>query len=188
MSGGLFHGIQLWVNLPRVQKMSPPRYQDLASSQVGLLTSADGGALIRVIAGDLEGVRGPGMTYTPIVYAHATVSPGASVTLPWPRDFNAMLYALNGHGTVGPDRRPFGEGQLALFGAGDHITFAASESQTSRSADLDVLLLGGRPINEPIFHYGPFVMNTRDEVVQAVTDFQEGRMGIIPASERLPHS
>ena len=188
LSGGLFHGIQLWVNLPRVQKMSPPRYQDLAASQVGLLTSADGGALIRVIAGELEGVVGPGVTYTPIVYAHATVSPGASVTLPWPQDFNAMVYALNGSGTVGAERRPFAEGQLALFGPGDHLTFAATDSPNSRSTDLDVLLLGGRPINEPIFHYGPFVMNTRDEVVQAVTDFQEGRMGVIPSTPRIPHS
>ncbi len=188
VSGGLFHGIQLWVNLPRSIKMAAPRYQDLDSGDVGLITSADAGALVRVIAGELGGVAGPGMTYTPIIYAHATLEPGSRLQVPWPADFNALVYVLNGAGVVGPDDRPIKEGQMAVLGAGDHVSVAAGDRQDSRSPKLDVLLLGGRPIREPIFHYGPFVMNTREEVVQAVEDFQAGRMGQIPATERLPHS
>ncbi len=184
MSGGLFHGVQLWVNLPRDLKMAPPRYQDLASSEVSLLSSADGGALIRVIAGELEGHRGPGDTYSPIIYAHATISAGARIEVPWPTDFNALVYALSGTGTVGADDAPIAEGQMAVLGAGDHLTIAAAARQDQRAPDLDVLLLGGRPINQPIFHYGPFVMNTREEVIQAVEDFQAGRMGVIPPEAR----
>ncbi len=184
MSGGLFHGVQLWVNLPRDLKMAAPRYQDLASSEVSLLSSSDGGALIRVIAGELEGHRGPGDTYSPIIYAHATVSAGARVEVPWPKDFNALVYALSGTGTVGADDAPISEGQMAVLGAGDHLTVAAVARQDQRAPDLDVLLLGGRPINQPIFHYGPFVMNTREEVIQAVEDFQAGRMGVIPPEAR----
>src|SRR5207247_2691203 len=88
VSGGLFHGIQLWVNLPRTQKWVPPRYQDLRAREAGLLASEDGGALVRVIAGDVAGHTGPGQTYTPMAMAHATLAPGASLDLPWPREFN----------------------------------------------------------------------------------------------------
>src|SRR5580700_7014703 len=91
-SGGLFHGFQLWVNLPAAQKWVPARYQDIRASNVALLTSYDGGALLRVIAGEVAGHRGPGVTYTPISLAHVTVSPGARLVLPWPRDFNALIY------------------------------------------------------------------------------------------------
>lgn len=183
MTGGLFHGIQLWVNLPRSAKMTAPRYQDLGRGDTVLLTSDDGGALVRLIAGDLGGHTGPGVTYTPITYAHVTLEPGAQMSVPWPQDFNALVYVLNGAGTVGPDARPLGKGQMAVFGRGDHLTIAADRTQAGNSPKLDVLLLGGSPIREPIAHYGPFVMNTRDEIVQAVEDFQAGRMGIIPPEE-----
>jgi len=181
MSGGLFHGIQLWVNLPAKDKWAPPRYQDIRAGKVSLLSSADGGALVRVIAGELDGHAGPGVTYTPITLAHATVSPGATLALPWRRDFNALVYVLSGHGTVGAERRPLRSGQLAVLGAGDSITVGAATSQDSRSPALDVLLLGGRPIREPVAAYGPFVMNTRDELVNAFEDFQAGRLGTVPA-------
>ncbi|MGH3440839.1 MAG: pirin family protein, partial [Nitriliruptorales bacterium] len=179
--GGLFHGFQLWVNLPSRQKWSPPRYQDLRGSDVVLLSSDDGGALLRLIAGDLGGQKGPGSTYTPMVMVHATVEPGAQLRLPWPADFNALAYVLAGQGTVGPDRRPIRDGQLAVFGAGDAITLRADSSQESRAPKLDVLLLGGRPIREPVAWYGPFVMNTRAELQQAFDDFQAGKLGRIPA-------
>src|ERR1700683_5328451 len=94
VSGGLFHGVQLWVNLPRAQKWVPARYQDIRAGNVALLASYDGGALLRVIAGDVAGHRGPGITHTPISLAHVTVSPGARLVLPWPRDFNSLVYAL----------------------------------------------------------------------------------------------
>jgi redox-sensitive bicupin YhaK (pirin superfamily) len=186
VSGGLFHGLQLWVNLPSAQKWSPPRYQDLRADEVALLSSADGGALLRVIAGDLGGHRGPGSTYTPMTMVHATVSPGAVVELPWRADHNALLYVLAGRGTVGTERRPVRTGQLAVFGPGNALTFAASDVQESRSPNLDVVLLGGRPIREPVAWYGPFVMNTRDEIVQAIEDYQAGRLGSIPAVHNTP--
>src|SRR5215211_2240788 len=136
VSGGLFHGIQLWVNLPAKDKWAPPRYQDIRARKVSLLSSADGGALVRVIAGDLDGHEGPGVTYTPITLAHATVSPGASVTLPWRPDFNALVYVLSGRGTVGPERRPVGSGQLAVLGAGESVTVAGDARQDSRTPAL----------------------------------------------------
>ncbi len=187
MSGGLFHGFQLWVNLPRRLKMTNPRYQDIRAQQVSLLSSADGGALIRVIAGDLGGHPGPGVTHTPITLLHATLQPGAQLRLPWRRDFNALVYVLAGSGTVGPDHRPVRTGQLATFGAGDALTVQASPVQDGPSRELDILVLGGEPIREPVAAYGPFVMNTRDELVQAFEDFQAGRLGTIPAEPHPGH-
>jgi len=181
VSGGLFHGIQLWVNLPREKKLIEPRYQDLRGNSVALLASADAGTLIRVIAGDLGEHRGPGSTYTPMTFVHASVSPGAAVTLPWRLEFNALAYVLSGDGYAGAERRPISTGQLVVFGAGDQLTVAAAETQDSRHPALEVLLLGGQPIREPLAWGGPFVMNTRLEVMQAFEDFQAGRLGTIPA-------
>ncbi len=179
-SGGLFHGLQLWVNLPREAKMSAPRYQDLRASDVTLLSSDDGGALLRVIAGRLGGQDGPGATRTPMTMVHATVSPGASMTLPWRQDFNALAYVMAGRGTVGEERRPVRTGQLAVFGPGGSLTLAADAQQDSRTPALDVVLLGGAPIREPIAWMGPFVMNTQRELLQAFEDFQSGRLGTVP--------
>jgi redox-sensitive bicupin YhaK (pirin superfamily) len=187
MSGGLFHGFQLWVNLPARLKMAPPRYQDIRAGQVELLSSADGGALLRVIAGEIDGHQGPGVTHTPITLLHATVSPGAQVRLPWNRDFNALGYVLAGSGTVGADKRPVRTGQLAVFGPGEAISFGADAKADGPSEGLDILLLGGQPIKEPVAAYGPFVMNTRAELVQAFEDFQAGRLGTIPAEPHPGH-
>jgi quercetin 2,3-dioxygenase len=181
-SGGLFHGVQLWVNLPSRLKMAAPRYQDIRAGQVALLSSADGGALLRVIAGEFGGHPGPGVTHTPISLVHATVSAGAQVRLPWRKDFNGLAYVLAGAGTAGAEKRPARTGQLAVFGPGEAMTFAAGPRE-----DLDVLLLGGEPIREPVAAYGPFVMNTRAELVQAFEDFQAGRLGRIPAVPADPH-
>ena len=186
VSGGLFHGIQLWVNLPKNEKWAPPRYQDLRANKVGLLTTPDAGALIRVIAGDLAGHAGPGQTYTPITMVHASISPGARLDLPWRQDFNALAYVLSGIGTAGAERRPIATGQLAVFGPGDALQLEAAEIQESRSPALEVLLLGGRPIREPVAWYGPFVMNTKDELLQAFEDYQAGRLGSIPAAHHTP--
>jgi hypothetical protein len=181
VSGGLFHGVQLWVNLPRSQKLVQPRYQDIRGGAVALLSSADGGALVRVIAGELAGHAGPGSTHTPITLAHVTVTPGASVTLPWRPDFNALVYALAGDGTAGAEQVPLHSGQLAVFGAGDAITVAADARQDGRHEALEVFVLGGLPIREPVVQYGPFVMNTKAEIVQAFEDYQAGRLGSVPA-------
>jgi len=181
MSGGLFHGIQLWVNLPARDKMIDPRYQGLEAGDVELLASSGGGALVRLIAGSVGEHQGPGSTHTPITMAHATIEPGERMTLPWRPDFNALAYALSGAGTVGIEQAPFASGQLAVFGAGDSITVSAAEGSR-----LDVLLLGGRPIREPVAAYGPFVMNTRAELQQAVDDFNAGRLGTVPADGLQP--
>jgi quercetin 2,3-dioxygenase len=181
-SGGLFHGFQLWVNLPRTLKFAPPRYQDIRGSRVALLSSPDGGALLRVIAGEVAGHAGPGVTHTPITLVHATLSPGAALTLPWRADFNALVYALGGAGTIGSGGQPLGSGQLAVLGTGDTIAVTAATRQEARSPNLDVLILGGQPIREPVMAYGPFVMNTRAELVQAFEDYQAGRLGTIPAA------
>jgi len=185
-SGGLFHGFQLWVNLPAIQKWAAPRYQDIRAQEVVLVSSPDGGSLVRVIAGDVAGHAGPGSTYSPMTLVHATLSPGARLALPWRPDYNALLYVMAGQGTVGAEGRPIKAGQLAVFGPGDALAVAASTLQESRSPNLDVLILGGRPIREPVAWMGPFVMNTREEVLQAMTDYQAGRLGSIPAVHNTP--
>jgi redox-sensitive bicupin YhaK (pirin superfamily) len=182
-SGGLFHGLQLWVNLPARDKMVAPRYQDIRGQAVSLLTSPDGGALLRVIAGEVDGHPGPGVTHTPISIIHATLQPGAQVDIPWRRDFNALVYVLSGNGRVGADQRPVQLGQLAVLGAGDAIRLSADQAQDSRTPALDVYIMGGQPIGEPVAWYGPFVMNTHAELAQAFSDYQSGRLGQIPADE-----
>ncbi len=182
VSGGLFHGIQLWVNLPAVDKMVDARYQDIGAERVTLLASPDGGALVRVIAGTLGDFEGPGVTHTPITMVHATIQPGAELRLPWRPDFNALAYVLSGSGNAGPEHRPVGSGQLAVFDRGDVLVLTGAPTQESRSPAFEVLLLGGRPIGETVAWYGPFVMNTQNELARAFEDFRAGRMGTIPAN------
>lgn len=181
VSGGLFHGLQLWVNLPAADKMRAPRYQDIGGGNVKLLSTPDGGALLRLIAGELDGHQGPGITHTPITMIHATVSPGAEVTLPWQEEYNGLAYVLAGRGSVGTDHRPVHTGQAAVFGAGGSLTFRAEGTQDAHTPDLEIVLLGGRPLREPIAHYGPFVMNSHVELAQAFEDFKAGRLGRVPA-------
>jgi redox-sensitive bicupin YhaK (pirin superfamily) len=180
-TGGLFNGIQLWVNLPAADKWIDPRYQGIEADDVLLLTSPDGGALVRVIAGDVAEHHGPGSTHTPISLVHVTLQPGAELVLPWPEEFNALAYVLSGRGAVGPEARPIHTGQLAVHGPGAALTLRADTSQESRHPALDVLVLGGRPIREPVYAHGPFVMNTRAEIVQAFEDFEAGKLGTVPA-------
>ena len=184
--GGLFHGVQLWVNLPRDAKWNPPAYQDIRSGQVGLATSADAGALVRVIAGDVGATKGPGSTYTPMTMVHATVEVGARLDLPWEVEYNALVYVLSGRGSVGDDKTPVQTGNLAVLGAGDFVTVSAAGSQESRTPALDVLVIGGQPIREPVAWAGPFVMNTKAEVLTAFEDFQKGKLGTIPSVHGAP--
>jgi quercetin 2,3-dioxygenase len=186
-SGGIFHGVQLWVNLPKKDKFAAPRYQAIGADDVRLLSSDDGGALVRVIAGDIGGGhgRGPGITHTPITMAHATIESGARLNLPWQREFNALVYVLSGRGSVGPVGHPIEQGQLAVFGPGDRVTVAATQVKGAEA--LDVLILGGRPIREPVFHYGPFVMNSKSELLEAMEDYQRGKFGNIPPNALMPH-
>jgi redox-sensitive bicupin YhaK (pirin superfamily) len=151
------------------------------ANDVALLTTADGGSLVRIIAGELDGHVGPGTTQTPITLIHATVAPGAELRLPWRKDYNALVYTMSGHGFVGDEQRPVSMGQLTVFGDGDTIVVRAANQQESRSPNLELFILGGEPIKEPVAWMGPFVMNTKREVLQAFEDFQKGLLGSIPA-------
>lgn len=186
-SGGVFHGIQLWVNLPRKDKFAMPKYQAIEGDQVRLLSSDDGGALVRIIAGEVDGCRGPGATRTPITLVHATIEPGARLNMPWNREFNALVYVLSGRGAVGAVGHPIHQGQLAVLGSGDRIGLTAEPRQDSNRPALEVLVLGGKPIREPIVHYGPFVMNTKSELIQAMEDLKAGKFGVVPPNALMPH-
>ena len=166
--GGRMHGVQLWVNLPRTDKRAEPRYQDLTGDRLTLFRNEAGDAIVRLIAGDLGGHHGPGSTHTPIIYAHATLQPGAHLALDWPREFNALVYVLSGRGRVA-GTTALGDGQVAAFGPGDVLAVDADADATE---PLEVLLLGGKPIREPVFSYGPFVMNSKQEIIDTIEEFQ----------------
>ena len=181
-SGGLFHGIQLWVNLPSRLKMTNPRYQDIEAGAISLLTNEQGDAIVRVIAGSLGDYAGPGVTHTPITIVHATLLPGSRLRLPWNANYNALTYALAGTGTVGGEAHALRTGQMAVHVDGDYLELTADAVQDSRTTAFEVLILGGEPIREPVAAYGPFVMNSREELQQAFEDYQAGRLGQIPAN------
>ena len=185
-SGGLFHGVQLWINLPGAMKRIAPQYQDLQGQDSAMVTTADGGALIRVLAGEIDGHRGPGISHTPLAIAHVTIAPGAQADIPWPRDFNALAYVLAGSGAVGPDNHPLHTGQLAVLTGGDTVRITAGAMPDSRTDALEVFLLGGKPLREPVVQYGPFVMQSRAEIMEAYEDFQKGRFGQIPVDAIQP--
>ena len=178
------HAVQLWVNLPPALKMTPPRYQSITRDALRLLTSDDGGALIRLIAGDLAGFAGPGVTHTPITYAHVTLAPGAQLSVPWNPAFSAMAYVLTGRRHR--RRRAAARSRRASSSCSVPATTSSWRAADRQAEPLDVLLLGGLPIGAPIAHYGPFVMNTRAEILQAIEDYQAGRLGIIPADQLAP--
>jgi redox-sensitive bicupin YhaK (pirin superfamily) len=191
MSGGVFHGIQLWINLPAAKKMINPAYQSLEGGDVALVSSQDGGSLIRVLAGEIDGHKGPGKSQTPMTIAHITIAPGASVSIPWNPEFSALAYTLAGQGTVGEsvDGNPqakISTGSLAVFGAGDRLVITADQKQDSRHNALEIFLLGGQPIKETVVAYGPFVMNDKAGIIQAMEDYQYGRFGQIPDDALQP--
>jgi quercetin 2,3-dioxygenase len=168
--GGLLHGVQLWVNLPRADKRAEPRYQDITGDELALFRNAAGDVLVRLIAGDVAGVHGPGHTHTPIALAHATLQPGAHLALEWPREFNALVYVLSGAGRVGgADGQAVRSGQVAALGAGDVLVV---DADAGAGEPLEVLLLGGKPIREPVFSYGPFVMNTKQEIISTLDEWE----------------
>ena len=186
-SGGLFHGVQLWINLPKSKKWLDPQYQDLQGEDSAIVTSSDGGALLRILAGELDGHRGPGISHTPIVITHLTLLPGAQIDIPWREDFNALAYVLSGKGSIGPDGHPIQTGQNVVLLNGNVLRIAAHPSQETRSPDLEMFIIGGVPLREPVVQYGPFVMNTREEIIEAFEDFQTGRFGQIPMHALQPH-
>ncbi|HDR8968165.1 TPA: pirin family protein [Burkholderia vietnamiensis] len=175
-TGGRSHGFQLWVNLPRRDKLIAPRYQEIPADRIPRAKSPDGRVEVRVIAGEALGVRAAIETRTPILYQHFTLQPGATVAQPVPAGYRVFAYGLEGTGRYGPERRPVEARHMIVYGDdGDAVTFEAGDTP------LELLLIGGVPLNEPIVRYGPFVMNTEEEIRQAVVDYQTGRMGAIHA-------
>ena len=187
VSGGLFHGVQLWINLPREKKRIAPQYQDLQGTDSPIVASADGGAYVRVLTGDIGGFNGPGISHTPLAIAHVTVAPGASIDIPWPEDYNAIAYVLGGAGMIGVENYVMFTGQTAVLAGGNSVRLTAAPKQESRHPNLEVFLIGGVPLREPVVQYGPFVMNTKAEIAEAYDDFQKGRLGNIPAGAIQPY-
>lgn len=176
-TGGRMHGFQLWVNLPRRDKMMKPRYQEIPGSQIPKATSTDGLVTVNVIAGEALGQKAVIETRTPIVYLHYKIKPGGSVKQQVPGSYNAFVYIVEGAGLFGTERERATKGQMVLFAMdGDEVKI---ENPSDATTTLDVLLIAGLPLNEPVVRYGPFVMNTRDEIHQAIEDYQNGRMGEI---------
>src|ERR1043166_6186169 len=176
-SGGRMHGFQLWVNLPQRDKLIKPRYQEISNSQIPKATSADGLVSVSVIAGEAMGEQAVIETRTPMIYLHFRVEPGGAVNQPVPRDYNAFAYVVEGAGLFGADGEPGGDGQMVLFAQdGDDVRITNPENTKTT---LEVLLIAGVPLNEPVVRYGPFVMNTEAEIHQAFEDYRLGRMGSI---------
>lgn len=187
VSGGLFHGVQLWINLPKKMKRIAPQYQDLQGLDAAMVSGPDGGSLVRVLAGSLGGHQGPGISHTPLAISHVSVAPGARIDIPWRADFNALAYVLAGSGQIGSEGRPVRSGQMAVLADGENIAIQADPKQDSNTENLEVFLIGGVPLREPVFQYGPFVMSSRAEVQEAFDDYQAGRFGHIPAHAIQPH-
>jgi hypothetical protein len=173
-NGGRLHGFQLWVNLPKKDKMIKPHYQDIPASKIPI-TQSDG-VKVKVIAGESMGKRALIETKTPITYLHFTLQPGAKLVQPVPQSYNAFLYVIDGNGIFG-DEKSAHKGQMILFEQdGDDVTIRAAENATS---PLEVLLIAVVPLGESVARYGPFVMNTEGEIRQAILDYNSGRMGKI---------
>ncbi len=176
MEGGRMHGFQVWVNLPARAKMTRPRYQEVASAKIPRATSPDGKAHGRIIAGEAFGVRAVIDTMTPIIYQDWSLGAGAELTLPIPADHNALVYVFEGSAKVAD--RTVDDGQMAMLGAGDNVTLTSTDGAR-------VLILAGVPHGDPIARYGPFVMNTEQELREAFRDYQSGRMGEITRTASL---
>ena len=175
--GGRLHGIQLWVNLPQQDKMIPPRYQEIPVAQIPVAQTEDASVTVRVIAGEALGAKAVIETRTPIIYLHLTLQPGASLVQPVPKEYNAFAYVLEGAGLFGAERERGDDGQMVLFAQdGTEVTIANS---ADAEKPLDLLLIAGIPLNEPVVRYGSFVMNTEAEILQTIEDYRQGRMGRI---------
>lgn len=175
--GGRLHGFQLWVNLPSGDKMMRPRYQEIPAADIPIGRSGDGSAWVKVIAGESLGAKAVIETRTPIIYLHFTLQPGAEVLQPVPAAYNGFAYVVSGVAHFGPDAEQAVRGQMVMFAQdGDAVKIENSASASEASS---VLLIAGVPLHEPIARYGPFVMNTREEIHQAVEDYRNGRMGEI---------
>ncbi len=179
-AGGRLHGFQLWVNLPRRNKMAPPRYQELPGAKIPEGQTASGDVKVKVVAGEALGVKASIDTHTPILYLHFTLQPGAWHVQPVLRQYNAFAYVVAGEAALGKRAAPVGEGQFAVFAKDGQSVTLVNPAGSGRP--LSVLLIAGQPLGEPVARYGPFVMNTREEIYQAYEDYRAGRMGSIQAA------
>ena len=176
-AGGRMHGFQLWVNLPKRDKMMKPRYQEIPGAQIPKATSPDGLVNVSVIAGEALGEKAVIETRTPIIYLHYRIQPGGVAIQNVSRTYNTFAYLVEGEGLFGAERERAIDGQMVLFAQdGDDLRI---ENPADAKAPLEVLLIGGMPLNEPVARYGPFVMNTREEIYQAMDDYRLGKMGVI---------
>ncbi len=176
-NGGFMHGFQLWVNLPQRDKMMKPRYQEIPNSQIPKATSPDGLVNVSVIAGEAMGAKAVIETRTPIIYLHYRIKRGGVAVQQVPAAYNAFAYIVEGNGLFGAEGERAGDGQMVLFAQdGEEVRI---ENPAYANAELEVLLIAGAPLNEPVARYGPFVMNTETEIQQAIEDYQQGRMGAI---------
>ena len=175
--GGRMHGFQLWVNLPQREKMTKPRYQEIPRSRIPQATSVDGLVTVRVIAGEAMGQQAVIETNTPIIYLHYTIQPGGLVEQRVPADYNAFAYLVDGAGYFGAERERAVDGQMVMFVQDGNVV--RIENPEDADVPLEVLLIAGVPLNEPVARYGPFVMNTEREIRQAFEDYVRGRMGAI---------
>jgi quercetin 2,3-dioxygenase len=178
-TGGRLHGIQLWINLPQRDKMMPPRYQEIPATHIPIAQTEDRSVTVRVIAGESLGAKAVIQTRTPIAYFHFTLQPGATIIQPVPKEYNAFVYVLEGSGLFGTEPEPGDDGQMVLFAQDGEDVVISNPVDAQRP--LDLLLIAGVPLNEPVVRYGPFVMNTEAEIAQAIDDYQKGRMGRIHA-------
>jgi len=168
--GGTLQAIQLWVNLPKSSKMSAPGYQTIVNDQIPVVQLDGGAGTLRVIAGSVRGAKGPAKTFTPIELYDLRLRAGRSMPLQIPNGYNAGLLILSGQASVEGSHR-LSEAELAVFtSTGEPMTIIAEEDAT-------ILVMAGEAIDEPVARYGPFVMNTKAELVQAVNDYQAGKMG-----------
>jgi redox-sensitive bicupin YhaK (pirin superfamily) len=176
-TGGRMHGFQLWVNLPQREKMTIPRYQEIPRAQIPQATSEDGLVTVRVIAGEAMGQHAVIETHTPIMYLHYSIEPGGVVTEALPAEYNAFAYLIDGAGLFGGASERANDGQMVMFAQDGEVI--RIENPADSQTRLDVLLIAGVPLNEPVARYGPFVMNTEREIREAFEDFARGRMGAI---------
>ena len=175
--GGLMHGFQIWVNLPRRDKLMKPRYQELPASGIPVAMSPDGKVKVKVVAGESLGKSAAIDTRTPIAFLHVTLQPGGTLTQPLRADYSGFAFIISGEGVFGAEEKRAGAHQMVIFdNAGANVKLANPADATE---PLDLLLLAGVPLNEPVVRYGPFVMNTEAEIHQAIRDYQNGKMGEI---------
>jgi redox-sensitive bicupin YhaK (pirin superfamily) len=180
--GGRVHGFQIWVNLPARLKMTQPRYQEVPAARIPRAASADGKAQVRVIAGEALGVRAVIDTQSPITFQDWTLDSGADASISLRKDAAGLVYVFEGCARVGNQGATVRDGQLAILGEGDTVRLRGPEGNEAHGR---LLLLAGTPLREPVARYGPFVMNTQQEILQAFNDYRSGRMGEIVRTARV---